>query len=153
MTIEDRDARRQRIRQLLAAEEIRGQDELVARLRGEGFAATQSGISRDLRELGAGKLGGVYRLPGEGTDRDAAAMATLGRLVVRIQAAGPHLLVLKTAVGGASRVGLELDLADWPEIVGTVAGDDTVFVATESGAGQARLRGRIQHLLEGAPSS
>jgi transcriptional regulator of arginine metabolism len=61
--------------------------------------------------------------------------------------AGPNLLVIKTAIGAAQRVALALDRCDWPEIVGNVGGDDTVFTATSSSAGQRNLLSRIDRAI------
>ena len=59
--------------------------------------------------------------------------------------AGPNLLVIKTAIGAAQRVALAFDRCDWPEVVGNIGGDDTVFVATDSGTSQKNLLARIEH--------
>ena len=64
-----------------------------------------------------------------------------------VTAAGPNLLVLHTVIGGASRVGLEIDRAGWPESVGTIAGDDTVFVATADAPRQDKLRRRLRKAM------
>ncbi|MEE8236036.1 MAG: hypothetical protein V3R53_04515, partial [Gammaproteobacteria bacterium] len=61
-----------------------------------------------------------------------------------IQAAGPNLTVIKTAIGAAQRVAVFLDRSGWPEIVGTLSGDDTIFIATRNGQAQRRLRTRLR---------
>jgi transcriptional regulator of arginine metabolism len=139
----DRPRRHATIRQLLAGQAVRRQAELVDLLRREGFRVTQASVSRDLRELGAAKIQGAYRLEPLGeVEPDLPGLRHL-------LPAGPHLLVVGTVVGGASRVGLALDTAGWSEVVGTVAGDDTVFVATRSLREQRRLVRRLERWLSG----
>jgi transcriptional regulator of arginine metabolism len=109
-----------------------------------GHVATQSSVSRDLREIGAIKTSKGYELPSsnESADQQVAAVAELLR---SITPAGSNLLVIRTGVGAAQRVGLALDRSGWPGMVGTIAGDDTVFVATESAHAQKNLITRIEH--------
>ena len=145
-----RDERLKAIRELLEKEPVHGQEELVERLRARGIEVTQASISRDLKEIGAGKIRGVYRLPGAAPVVEAPSPLDLvARLVVSVAAAGPHLLVVRTAVGGASPVGIEVDKAGWPEVVGTVAGDDTLFVATTGRREQQRVEERLALLIRG----
>jgi transcriptional regulator of arginine metabolism len=112
-------------------------------LLGQGLVATQSSVSRDLRELGAIKTARGYELPDidHSGDRQMADVATLLR---KISPAGPNLLVIRTAIGAAQRVALALDRSDWPEMIGNIGGDDTVFVATESSLAQKHLIARIE---------
>lgn len=116
-------------------------------LRAEGFPATQSSVSRDLRDLGAAKLKNGYSLPKPAEVGNADALHDVSELVRDIRTAGPNLLVIATAVGAAQRVAVTLDRVGWPEIVGTLSGDDTIFVATVGSNQQRRLRNRLrQHL-------
>ena len=78
-------------------------------------------------------------------DRERSLM---GEFVRSIDTAGGNLTVIKTATGAAQRVALALDRSSWPEIVGNIGGDDTVFVATESLAGQKRLIARLNSILD-----
>lgn len=135
--------RREAIRTLLLQGPAPTQQSLVQALVDEGHVATQSSVSRDLRELGAIKTARGYELPGgnEATDRQMTEVAGLLR---DVSAAGPNLLVIRTAIGAAQRVALALDRADWPEMVGNIGGDDTVFVATESSLAQKHLIARIE---------
>jgi transcriptional regulator of arginine metabolism len=71
-------------------------------------------------------------------------MADIAMLLRKISPAGPNLLVIRTAIGAAQRVALALDRSDWPEMVGNIGGDDTVFVATESALAQRKLIARIE---------
>ncbi len=136
--------RRDAIRQLLLKRPAETQGSLVAALRAAGYVATQSSVSRDLRELGAIKTTAGYELPtSRQTDDDQ--FAAVAGLLRTIQPAGPNLLVVKTAIGAAQRVALAFDRCSWPEVIGNIGGDDTVFVATESGIAQKNLITRIEH--------
>ena len=144
--------RRRAIARLLAQHAIHRQAELVELLRVEGFPATQSSVSRDLRDLGAVKLKNGYSLPKPSEQGNAQALSVVAEFVHEIRTAGPNLLVITTAVGAAQQVAVTLDHVDWPEIVGTVSGDDTIFVATVGSTQQRRLRGRLrQHLKKASP--
>src|SRR4029077_20945783 len=111
-----------------------------------------------LRDLGVAWVDGRYALPpargearGEahgGLDRDDPGVAQIAPFLRAVKPAGPHLTVVLTVAGAAQSVGLALDRAAWPEVVGTMAGDDTVFVATASPRHQQRLLQRLERLLE-----
>jgi len=143
-TAEDQVQRRAAIRDLLVKGPAETQASLVSELQRLGHVATQSSVSRDLREIGAIKTSKGYELPSsnESADQQVAAVAELLR---SITPAGSNLLVIRTGVGAAQRVGLALDRSAWPGMVGTIAGDDTVFVATESAHAQKNLITRIEH--------
>ncbi len=131
-------------RQRLIADWLRGgrigsQEELVARLGLAGISATQTTVSRDLDELGAVKQrheGSIrYVLP-DRIDRGQAGERLdriLGEWVVSIETAG-SLIVMRTPPGSANLVASAMDAAALPEIAGTIAGDDTIFVALHDGA-------------------
>ena len=108
-----------------------------------GLAVTQSSVSRDLKDLGAVKTSDGYELPNPGADGERELAAVAG-LIRQSNPAGPHLLVIRTAIGGAQRVALALDRCAWPEMIGNIGGDDTVFVATESALAQKNLVARIE---------
>jgi len=143
-------------RQRLIADWLRGgrigsQEELVARLGLAGISATQTTVSRDLDELGAIKQrdeGSIrYALP-DRIDRSQAGERLdriLGEWVVSIETAG-SLIVMRTPPGSANLVASAMDAANLPEIAGTIAGDDTIFVAlcdgVTPGAGAQMLRAR-----------
>jgi transcriptional regulator of arginine metabolism len=139
--------RRRAIARLLEEHQISRQSELVSLLRTEGFVATQSSVSRDLRDLGAAKLKNGYSLPERSQDGNAEALRLVAELVRDIRTAGANLLVVTTAVGAAQRVAVTLDRIEWPEIVGTLSGDDTIFVATANSTQQRRLRARLRQDL------
>jgi len=114
----------------------------VRLLRRAGHHATQSSISRDLRELGVAKLGDRYVLPDDSAPAldDFAAVAAFVR---DLKPAGPCLTVIRTSAGAAQSVAIVLDRAQWPEIIGTLSGDDTIFVATQGAAAQRRVIARL----------
>ena len=130
--------RREAIRRLLSEGPADTQQSVVVALLAQGFEATQSSVSRD----GAIKSASGYELAtsAESSDDEVAQVADLLR---DLTPAGPNLLVIKTAIGAAQRVALALDRSGWPEIVGNVGGDDTVFTATASAAAQRNLLARI----------
>ncbi|MBT8107621.1 MAG: ArgR family transcriptional regulator [Gammaproteobacteria bacterium] len=109
-----------------------------------GHPATQSSVSRDLREIGAIKTARGYELPADGETGDEQ-LAAVADLLRHVTPAGSNLLVIHTGTGAAQRVGLALDRSGWPGMIGTIAGDDTVFVATESAHAQKNLITRIEH--------
>ncbi len=136
-------ARRNALARIIRSEEVGRQSELVKLLRKQGHEATQSSISRDLRELGVAKMGDRYVLPGP-----ASAVkddfASLKQFVRGLQSAGSNLTVLKTAVGAAQSVAVALDKAQWPEVIGTISGDDTIFIATAGAREQKKLAERLR---------
>lgn len=145
-TIQQRE-RRAAIARMLAKSRIARQSVLVDRLRAQGIDATQSSVSRDLKEMGAIKDSGGYRLSHEVADGQQRSLPLIAEFVRDVRAAGPNLLVVATAIGAAQRVALTLDRLGWPELVGTLSGDDTIFIATRSAAEQRRLRARLQKNL------
>ena len=146
--IDQQQGRRQAISDLLALHSIQRQAELVRLLRAQGHDATQSSVSRDLRYLGAAKLRKGYSLPESRIANNEETLELVAEFVRDIRQAGPNLLVITTAIGAAQRVALMLDRISWPEVVGTVSGDDTIFVATTSTASQRRLGARLRDALK-----
>jgi transcriptional regulator of arginine metabolism len=142
--------RQEAIRELLARKPIGSQTELLKKLAARGFRATQSSVSRDLREMHVAKADGRYVLPetiAAGGEERAPAPESFAA-IREIQPAGPNVLVVRTPPGSASAGGLAIDSAHWPDVIGTVAGDDTIFVATASRTDQARVSARILNLKE-----
>ncbi len=152
-----RAARQARIVELLSANEVRSQTELAHLLAADGIDATQATLSRDLEELGAVKLraadGGVgrYVVPEDGspvrgvtggTDRLARL---LSELLVGTDASG-NLAVLRTPPGAAHYLASALDRASLPEVVGTIAGDDTILVIAREPVTGAQLAAKIEGL-------
>lgn len=145
-SLQTQTSRREAIRNLLSSGPAGTQQSVVDVLLAQGFEVTQSSISRDLREIGAIKTAAGYVLQSATVDGDDE-VAQVAELLREINEAGPNLLVIKTAIGAAQRVALALDRCGWPEIVGNVGGDDTVFTATASAAGQRRVTSKIDRAV------
>jgi transcriptional regulator of arginine metabolism len=131
---------------------IESQDDLRGALASEGFIVTQATLSRDIRELGLAKLadpngGAYYTHP-----HRAAVRPDLGQvlptLLVSVDGVGPFV-VLKTASGSAGAVTEALDQAGWNEIIGTIAGDDTVLVIADDPHGGDPVARRFTALADG----
>jgi transcriptional regulator of arginine metabolism len=142
--------RQRAIRDLVEQRPIRTQQELAAALRDRGFRATQATISRDVAELGLGKGSregrAAYVLPPRLRDAEVSGEDRLRRLLVDVPAEfriADLILVIKTLPGSAHAVAAALDRTRWPEIIGSIAGDDTVFVATGDKPSLRRLRERL----------
>jgi transcriptional regulator of arginine metabolism len=142
-------ARQGRILEIIRKRQIRSQEELSAFLRREGAEATQSTLSRDIRELGLVKARGNYQAPDE--LRSSPPVDFLRRafeqFVVRTGVSG-NIVMIKTSPGNAHSVAVVVDAAQWPEVLGTVAGDDTVFVLVRKSSLGRKVMGRIQGLSE-----
>ena len=139
-------ARRSALAKIIREQSVGRQTELVAMLRKHGHVATQSSVSRDLRELGVAKMGDRYVLP------DAAApshndFSSLRQFVSARLTAGTNLTVLKTTIGSAQSVAVAIDTARWPEVIGTISGDDTIFIATAGPREQRKLADRLLALF------
>lgn len=143
----DRAQRQHAIQALLRRAVMRSQTDLVAALRKRGFEATQSSVSRDLTDLGVAKVAGRYQMPAPAPAAVATVLEDAAHFLRAARPAGPNLSVLLTVTGAAQAVGIAIDRAAWPEVVGTLAGDDTVFVATAAAADQKRLLARLAALL------
>lgn len=135
--------RRNTIRRLLHRSPAETQQALVDALTRRGLVATQSSVSRDLKELGAIKTGRGYELP-SATSSGSDELKNVAEFLREISPAGPYLTVIKTAIGAAQRVALALDRSGWPEMIGNIGGDDTVFVASDSAASQKILIAKIE---------
>lgn len=142
----DQSLRREAICNLLQRGPVATQQSLVEALRAQAFEATQSSVSRDLRRIGAIKTARGYELPALENGRKGA-LDEAAEFLRELRPAGANLLVLSTAIGAAQRVALALDRSEWPEIVGSIAGDDTVFIATESAQAQRNLTARIERVM------
>jgi len=139
--------RRNAILRILRGSPVRKQDELVRLLRREGHEVTQSSISRDLRDLGVLKASGRYLPPTAESGRTNSDFDTLRQFVRSVATAGASLTVLRTTIGAAQSVAAAIDKAEWPEVVGTISGDDTIFLATDTGRAQAQIVERLRSLF------
>ena len=134
----DKEKRQQTILNLIRARRIGTQQDLTAQLRRAGVVATQSSVSRDLEELGVVTLNGHYTLP-------AAPAGAVSRGLLSLDTAGECLVVAKCEPGHASAVAVEIDRALIDEIVGTLAGEDTIFIAVPARRAQ---RGAMKKIWE-----
>ena len=142
------------ILRLVQQADLATQADVVAALRREGFDAVQTTVSRDIAQLGlvkrrneAGRL--VYALPGaEDLSRLSELTAALRRWTASLTSTG-NLAVLRTPPGYASALARAIDAAQLPEVAGTVAGDDTIFVAAAENHSGAELAAELRHHLEG----
>ena len=139
--------RRGAIMRILREGQVRRQQDLVRLLKKAGHEVTQSSISRDLRDLGVLKASGRYVLPAEETTRANGDFGTLARFVRQLRVAGPTLTVLRTTIGAAQSVAVAIDRAEWPEVAGTLSGDDTIFIATANTRARDKLLGRLRELF------
>lgn len=133
-----KERRRRAIAELIRSVALSSQEELADRLGSLGFAATQATISRDLDQLGAIKVrrdGHLsYALPEGAREAPSPRLAAVLRDWVRSVDTAANLVVIKTPPGSAHLVGVALDSSGLPEIVGTICGDDTSFIACRSAA-------------------
>ena len=134
-----KNVRQQKILSLIRARPIGTQGELAAHLERAGVAATQSSVSRDLEELGIVKHRGHYTQP-----RVTGAAA---RGLLSLDMAGDVLVVARTDPGLASAVAVEIDGAAIAEIVGTIAGEDTIFIAVNDRKAQGSVIKKVWELF------
>jgi transcriptional regulator of arginine metabolism len=127
---------------------VRRQADLVRLLRKAGHEVTQSSISRDLRDLGVLKASGRYVLPPEDAPQASRAFDAVAQFVRAIRTAGPSLTVVRTTTGSAQSVAVAIDRAQWPEVAGTLSGDDTIFIATADENEQEQLVSRLQAIFK-----
>ncbi len=133
--------RQQAIRDLIQAKQIATQDELTELLSNADFPVTQSSVSRDLEQIGIIKLNGFYALPQvqNGTNRFG---------LLSLETAGENLIVAKCESGLASAVAVRVDNTEITEIIGTIAGDDTIFIAVKDAKAQKVVMKKIWELFE-----
>ena len=134
---------------LVRSGEITSQDDLMRGLKSRNIAVSQSTLSRDIQELRLAKAGGHYTV----VDADTAVQHSEGssnriisEFMVDIDVA-QNIVVVKTGSGHASTVSQALDEAGWPEWVGSIAGDNTVFVVARSSRDAKKLEQRLRRLL------
>ena len=134
------------ILKLIRAKRIHTQEELAQELSAVEVEATQVTLSRDIRELGLVKTVDGYREMMAGAERNAPDLGTLISEFLQDVKLAQNLLVIKTTPGGANSMAVALDQSGWPQIVGTVAGDDTILVITADNATAAEVRRKIIEL-------
>ena len=132
--------------EIIRSSDIFTQSDLVHEMEKKGIKCTQTTISRDLAELAVMKVGGHYRLPMDHPEWSPWERA-VSENGVSVDSAGENLVVVKTRTGAANSVAIEMDRADLTDVAGTVAGDDTIFVAVRSAASRDRVFSKIQAAL------
>ena len=147
-----KESRHEKIRELIGQYEIETQEELAERLKAEGYRVTQATVSRDIRELKLSKI------PGEGGRQKYVVYehgdSQLGDKYIRVLKDGytsmnvaQNILVMKTVSGMAMAVAAAVDAMKMPEVVGCIAGDDTIFVATHTLEEAGALMERISSVM------
>ncbi|MGA8938178.1 MAG: ArgR family transcriptional regulator [Acidobacteriaceae bacterium] len=133
------------IRELLVKTTVNNQDELRLKLAGRGIHVTQATLSRDIRELKLLKGPSGYALPvlADGEDELPAIASVLQDFGLEVRQA-QNLLIVLTLMGGAQPVAASIDSQDWNEVVGTIAGDNTVLIICPSNEQAELLKGRIE---------
>ena len=136
-----KDKRQQKIRHLIQTKNIATQDELTALLSKAGFSVTQSSVSRDLEQIGVVKAHGFYALPQANLKAPKFGLLSL-------ETAGENLVVACCESGLASAVAVRIDSARIAELVGSIAGDDTIFIAVKNAKSQKAAIKKIWELFE-----
>src|SRR4051812_15091857 len=142
----DRRKRHLKILELISTRAVRTQEELADALTAQGWEVTQSSVSRDIATLRLVKVDGAYRRPPRGSSPADPDELRIAEGVLTIEPAGEALVVLHTPPGEANRVAVALDRLAWPEVIGTIAGDDTIFLAVKDTAAQRRVVREIRRL-------
>jgi len=135
--------------ELVRREPVANQEQLRRSLLQHGFDVTQATLSRDIHELGLAKTSDGYAIPNGDQQPEAelpAAMRLVREFVLDVREA-QNLIVVKTAAGSAQPVASALDAENWPELVGTVGGDDTILVISQSKKSAHKLATRLQEML------
>ncbi|NUQ49985.1 MAG: aldo/keto reductase, partial [Phycisphaerae bacterium] len=127
------------IREIVFGRPITSQAEIVEALTERGYSANQAVVSRDIREIGLVKVNGHYQPMAAVAGDIHGGAAIEDGLIIDVATAGANLIVVRTTPGAAGAVGLRLDQRLGQDVIGTIAGDDTVFVATAGARDQSRL--------------
>jgi len=146
-------ARQQAIGDIVRGRRLRTQQELVAALREKGFKATQATVSRDITEMELVKIRAdgsqVYALPSNEAVVEQSGEQRLGELLsdlpIEVRKSGT-LLVIRAVPGTAHAIAASLDRAHWSDVLGTIAGDDTLFVACADAEALERVKKRLLRL-------
>jgi len=133
--VKDKSPRHEALIKLLKERKFSKQTEVVSALKKLGYDVTQASVSRDFAELGIDKVAGRY-LPRS----ELGGQGEFGGLVSGVEFASPFLSVIRTSAGAASIVAAKLDKRAINGVLGTIAGDDTIFVATKTKAAQNQLK-------------
>ena len=144
------------IREVVGKGKVGSQEELAAILEKRGIQVAQATLSRDIRDLGITKLhdggGYYYSLPGAVPDKSSRSIVPdMSRIVSSVEFAG-QIAILKTRPGHANMVASFIDSAPMEEVAGTIAGDDTIFLAIREGASRDSLKASLGRVLGGIDS-
>jgi transcriptional regulator of arginine metabolism len=142
----DRRKRHLKILEVISTRAVRTQEELAEALAAQGWDVTQSSVSRDIAALRLVKVDGAYRRPPRRASPIDPDERRIAEGVLTIEPAGEALVVLHTPPGEANRVAVALDRLAWPEVVGTIAGDDTIFLAVKDSRAQRRVLREVRRL-------
>lgn len=143
----DRRKRHLKILELINTRAIHTQDELAEALAAAGWDVTQSSVSRDIAALRLVKVAGAYRRAPRGASTQDPDERRIAESVLSFEPAGDAMVVLHTPPGDANRVAVALDRLAWPEVVGTIAGDDTIFLAVKDAAAQRGVLRAVRKLI------
>ncbi len=140
LIVMQKDQRHEKILELIRSRDIATQESLTSYLELEGVSVNQSSVSRDLDELGIVKVNGFYALP------EKTNFTNFGLFSLEI--AGDNMIVAKTELGMASAVCVRIDKANLQEIVGTIAGEDAIFIAVRGHKEQKTALKKIWEMFE-----
>lgn len=144
--------RQQKILELIQSQDIETQEELVDILKKMGYDVTQATISRDIKELRLTKVlteTGKYKyavLSGPEANITEKLIKVFSESIIKFDTAD-NLVIIKTITGAAQGAAAAIDSLNWPEVVGTIAGDDTIFIATKENAAAEKIVERIKAIL------
>ena len=145
----DRRKRLLKILELISTRPVRTQEELADALSSEGWKVTQSSVSRDITALKLVKVDGAYHRPARiAAEPEHPDERRIADGVLTAESAGDALLVLHTPAGEANRVAVAIDRLAWPDVIGTIAGDDTIVLAVRHETAQQRVLRQLRRLAE-----
>jgi len=142
----DRRKRHLKILELISTRPVRTQEELADALTAQGWEVTQSSVSRDIASLRLVKVDGAYRRPPPRAPRSDPDEQRVGEGVLTMETAGDALVVLHTPPGEANHVAVAIDRLAWPAVLGSIAGDDTIFLAVKDSRAQRQVLREVRRL-------
>jgi transcriptional regulator of arginine metabolism len=143
----DRRKRHLKILEIISTRAVHTQEELAEALSAEGWEVTQPSVSRDITALRLVKVDGAYRRPPRGSATQDPDERRIAEGVLTCEPAGDALVVLHTPPGEANRVAVALDRLAWPDLVGSLAGDDTIFLAVKDKGAQRGVLRAVRKLI------
>lgn len=133
--------------ELIKKQQLSSHDELIAALKKRGVMAGQATISRDMHELAIVKKSNIYCLENDGQGNEASWERVFKERIHYVEQAGPHLLVVRGILGCAPIISVEIEALGWPEVVGVIAGDDTLFFAFKNEKELKKIKKRLIDVL------